>query len=165
MNTITTKRLLLRPLALADAPDIARLIGDYDVTRWLTVVPHPYSVPDAEDFIRDFDNDWRFGIELAGTIVGVIGITDQLGYWLGMPYWGHSYMSEAVHAVVNAWFLSDKNSLSSGYFVDNQRSGALLRKLGFQPGEIITQHSRAQARDVQCQQMMLSRADWQARHG
>jgi len=164
-RVITTKRLRLRPLQDADAPGIARLIGTLDVSRWLTVVPHPYSEDDARDFIRDFASDWRFGIEIDGQIAGVIEIAKSLGYWLGQPYWGHGYMSEATQAIVSTWFLSNDTPIKSGYFTDNARSGAVLRKLGFRPGDVVTEHSLAQGRDVPLQQMHLSRADWLARHG
>ena len=168
-RTIKTARLVLRPLEMADAPAIARLVGDLEVSRWLTVVPHPYAVKDAETFIRDAEADWRFGIEIDGgndgDIAGVIGIQNQLGYWPGQPYWGRGYMSEAAHAIVNAWFSPGGGALSSGHFVDNHRSGAILRKIGFRNAETVTQHSQAQGCDVQCQQMVLSVADWQARNG
>jgi RimJ/RimL family protein N-acetyltransferase len=162
---IKTARLLLRRLEMADAPGIARLVGDLEVTRWLTVVPHPYAVADAETFIREAGADWRFGIEIDGLIAGVIGVQKQLGYWLGQRYWGRGYMTEAVYAVVNAWFLAGEEALGSGYFVDNHRSGAILRKMGFRCTEVVTQHSLAQGCDVQCQKMVLSAVDWQARNG
>jgi RimJ/RimL family protein N-acetyltransferase len=164
-KVIRTDRLVLRPLVDADAPGIARLIGTLDVSRWLTVVPHPYSEQDARDFIRDFASDWRFGIEIAGEIAGVIEIANSLGYWLGQPHWGHGYMSEAAQGIVTAWFSANDTPIKSGYFTDNARSGAVLRKLGFRPGAVIAEHSLAQGRDVALQQMQLSRADWLARHG
>ena len=162
---LKTARLLLRPLKMADAPEVARLVGDIEVTRWLTVVPHPYAIADAETFIRDAAADWRFGIEVDGRITGVIGVQAQLGYWLGQPYWGRGYMSEAAHAIVNARFLESGEALSSGYFVDNHRSGAILRKIGFRTTEIVTEHSLAQGCDVLCQKMALNADDWRARNG
>ncbi|MFV2002942.1 MAG: GNAT family N-acetyltransferase [Paracoccaceae bacterium] len=162
-NQIRTARLALRPLVLADAGAIARLIGALEVSRWLSVVPHPYSVGDAQSFIRDFAANWRFGIEIDGAIGGVISIEKQLGYWLGRKYWAQGYMSEAAQAVVNAWFLQNERTLGAGYFVENARSGAILRKIGFSADKIITRHSLARGCDVQCQQMTLRRADWLAR--
>jgi len=152
----------LRALSASDAQPIARLIDDYEVSRWLSVVPHPYSLADAQAFIADFDSDWRFGIWLGDEIAGVIGISDQLGYWLGRRFWGQGYMAEAVHSVVNAWFLAGETSLGAGYFVGNQRSRAILHNIGFLPDAVIRQHSLAQGHDVQCQQLTLGRADWLA---
>ncbi len=36
-KVIETARLRLRQLVMADAADIARLIGDFEVSRWLSV--------------------------------------------------------------------------------------------------------------------------------
>jgi len=161
---LKTDRLLLRPLELADGPDIARLIGDYQVSKWLSVVPHPYALADAEAFIRDFDSDWRFGVEIDGAVAGVIGISDQLGYWLGREIWGRGYMGEAAQAVVREWFLPGNDMLASGYFTGNAASGAILGKLGFKPTKVEQVHSLAQGQDVALQRMHLNRADWQARY-
>ncbi len=164
-TTIETQRLTLRPLAMSDAPTIAALIGDYDVSRWLTVVPHPYTVQDAEYFIENSQSDWCFAITLNGCIIGVISADKQLGYWLGVAHWGQGYMGEVTNAVVSAWFGKSGADLKSGFFPENARSGAILRNLGFRPTKIVASHSLAQGRDVDLQEMTLSRADWQAHHG
>ena len=41
MPTITTDRLILRPLAAEDAQPIASLVGNWNVARWLAQVPFP----------------------------------------------------------------------------------------------------------------------------
>jgi RimJ/RimL family protein N-acetyltransferase len=162
---IETARLALRPLDRADAPEIARLIGDFEVARWLTVVPHPYSLSDAETFIKDIAGPWDHAITRDGQLMGVIGIGKSLGYWLGCPFWGQGYMGEASQAIVNAWFCAGNETLHSGYFRGNARSGAVLEKLGFVPTVIEKVHSLAQAQDVDMQQMRLVHSDWRAGHG
>lgn len=162
---IKTRRLNLRPLTMRDAPELARLIGDYDVSRCLAVVPYPYHLLDAETFIRNCQPAWRFGIEIDDTICGVIDITSQLGYWLGKPYWGNGYMGEAAQAVVGEWFKSDSGTIRSGYFTENTRSGSILRNLGFVPGKVVREYSLAQGKDVDLQKMTLSRDDWRLRNG
>ena len=164
-RVIKTDRLLLRPLELADATAVARLVGQFDVSRWLTAVPYPYSVEDAETFISDSDPDWRFGIEVEGNIAGLISIQTQFGFWLGKPYWGRGFMSEAAQAVIDEWFLSDGGTVYSGYFVDNRRSSAVLRKIGFRPAAIVQEHSLAKGKNVALQKMILTRQGWQARNG
>ncbi len=103
-DPIETERLLLRPLVPADAPAIARLVGDFEVSRWLSVVPHPYCEADACAFIDTIAGAWDRAITCQGTLIGVVGIGDSLGYWLGRPFWGRGYMSEAAAALVGAWF-------------------------------------------------------------
>ena len=67
---------------------------------------------DAEGFISGANKAGHavFLITLRdGTIVGACGIvsedeTPELGYWLGVPYWGNGYATEALHAVVDYAF-------------------------------------------------------------
>ena len=101
---IETERLVLRPPAIEDTPAIAHLIGDFEVSKWLTVVPHPYTLADAEEFVHKIAGPWDRVITHKGEVIGVVGIGDSLGYWLGRPFWGHGYMSEAAGALVGAWF-------------------------------------------------------------
>ncbi len=103
-DPIETERLLLRPPVPADAPAIARLVGDFEVSRWLAVVPHPYTLEDALEFIEHISGRWDRAITRDGELIGVVGITTSLGYWLGQPFWGCGYMSEAAGALVDAWF-------------------------------------------------------------
>jgi ribosomal-protein-alanine N-acetyltransferase len=46
--TIETKRLILRPFTLDDAPDVKQLVGDEDVASTIEHVPHPYEDGMAE---------------------------------------------------------------------------------------------------------------------
>ena len=64
--------------------------------------------------------------------MGVVGITGHLGYWLGKPFWGRGYMTEAASALIDAYFEQTKsNEIISGAFADNTGSQAVLGKLGF----------------------------------
>ena len=46
-----TERLTLCQMAEVDAGDLAAKINNYDIARWLTRVPHPYRLEDAQSFI------------------------------------------------------------------------------------------------------------------
>ena len=162
---IKTKRLVLRPLAIADVADTARLIGDYEVSKWLSVVPHPYGLADAREFIGEIATDLDRAIEIDGSVAGVIGLSDSLGYWLGRPYWGQGYMSEAAHAVVAAWFSDGNECLTSGYFIGNTPSAAILDRLGFINTQVIQENCLAQGKKLRMQRMALNKADWQAQNG
>jgi len=48
---LTTPRLTLRPITVFDAADITSGLSNADVTSWLTTVPYPYSLKDAEALI------------------------------------------------------------------------------------------------------------------
>ncbi len=49
---LKTARLTLRPVMPSDAPAIVEGVGDWDVAKWLAVVPHPYTAEDAREFIE-----------------------------------------------------------------------------------------------------------------
>ena len=52
MSTIlSTERLRLRPQTADDIDTIAAGLSDFDVARYLTVVPYPYTRQDAVDWV------------------------------------------------------------------------------------------------------------------
>jgi hypothetical protein len=50
-ETLRTKRLILRPFSLVDAPDVMRLAGDRRVYETTLLIPYPYSEGIAESWI------------------------------------------------------------------------------------------------------------------
>jgi RimJ/RimL family protein N-acetyltransferase len=162
---LRTPRLTLRPLTEEDADAIVQGVGNYDVSKWLAVVPYPYSRRDALDFIARITRGERtvWGICDAGGLQGVVGIEDELGYWLARPAWGQGYAFEAAAAVCEHWF-SDRRAgdLSAGCFAGNARSEAVLRRLGFRETGTRLRSARALAQDVASTDMVLTRAAWAA---
>lgn len=134
---------VLRPLAPDDAECIARLIGDWEVVRWLSAPPYPYALSDAEAFIAanrqaEAAGDSRTrAIDVDGAFAGMAGVDRRslgmnLGYWLGRRYWGCGIMSRAAVLMVADFFAnSSEDVLNSGYFSGNEASAAIQRKLGF----------------------------------
>ena len=119
--TIETARLRLRSLRDGDLSELVDLIGNWEVARWVSSVPHPYRDSDGREWIAVVQQDHansrprRFAIALKETdrIIGGVGLdgstgdeSDEpsLGYWLGQPYWGNGYASEAVAAIIDYGF-------------------------------------------------------------
>ena len=115
---IETGRLRMRPLRDGDLVDLVSLINHWEVARWVSSVPHPYSKADGREWITRVQQDHatgrprRFAIVLKETdrLIGGVGLdgstgddSDEpaLGYWLGQPYWGNGYASEAVASVID----------------------------------------------------------------
>ena len=86
---LRTPRLTLRPLEMTDADALVRGVGNYDVSRWLSVVPYPYTQEDALWFLEKTIEGKAlvWGICDDRGLCGCIGIDDQLGYWLARPGW------------------------------------------------------------------------------
>jgi RimJ/RimL family protein N-acetyltransferase len=143
-------------------------LGDFDVARMLSRAPHPYGEDDAEAFIaREPTSEQVFVIERKadGVFLGTIGINPdaghELGYWLGKPFWGMGYATEAVHRMVSYAFATfDVDAVHAGFFADNPASGHVLAKLGARHNGSTMRLSRARGREVLCHDMLLTRADF-----
>lgn len=141
---LQTARLVLRPLDPADAGPMTPLADDPGVSRMTTSIPFPFGRDMAEGFIArmgeaDPAREIAFAVERTdGAFMGVLGIhpkeglAAELGYWIGRPFWGVGYMTEAVLAAL-AWARDGwgRRLLTSGHFSDNDASGRVLTKAGF----------------------------------
>jgi RimJ/RimL family protein N-acetyltransferase len=141
---LETERLVLRAPRLGDAKTVAALANDRQIAENTARIPHPYKLADAKDWIRAVKSragDAAFLITLAnGAVIGACGIdareeepTPELGYWLGRPYWGQGYATEAVRALIDHAFTDlDHPALLAGARVTNPASRRILEKCGFQ---------------------------------
>jgi RimJ/RimL family protein N-acetyltransferase len=158
---IVTERLILRPPTLKDAEDIAANANRIDVSRYLALVPYPYSVKDARYFIKLCrkkvkENPYNFGITLkhSGKLVGMIGFTGldkfsgktEVGYWLGRKYWRQGITAESLKAMVNFAFRKLKLvRLQADVFIENKASANLLKKIGFKKEGLKRKSARAKS--------------------
>ncbi len=110
----------LRPFRRSDAASLQRYADDQQVARYLPLMPHPYSLEDARQWINFSQLSARrntayfFGIEHAETkeIVGGIGLKQihrqdkatEIGYWLARPCWGKGIATEAVRLILEFCF-------------------------------------------------------------
>ncbi len=165
-------RLRLRPLCAADATDIARLISNREVLRWLVRPPSPYGVADATAFITlhlttpEAERPMVRAISFAddAQLIGIASIESgargpELGYWLGQSYWGRGLMSEAARALTQHFFANPDNmALQSAYISGNEASAAIQRRLGFEIQSVGTVHSRPLGIQVSDVKTRLTRA-------
>ena len=138
---LETERLTLRAPRHEDVKAIATLANDRRVAENTARVPHPYDVGDAERFVASVnrrDGEACFVIVLDDTPIGVCGLDPrdggpELGYWLGVRYWGRGYATEAVRAVIDHGFGElDFETLQAGARVSNPASRRVLEKCAFQ---------------------------------
>jgi len=163
--TLRTDRLTLCAPAMRDARVITKALNNIEVSSWLTVVPFPYGITDAEWFIRE-NQKGRFGAWLIwadDAFVGTIGLDDELGYWLAQDTWEQGYATEAGRAVLAHRFDSTNDEVvKSSYFEGNKASQHVLTKLGFVDVGAHVHFSVARQADVPGRSMELSRERWLA---
>jgi Acetyltransferases, including N-acetylases of ribosomal proteins len=160
---LRSARLVYRPPAPTDAKAVAKLAGAWDVARMTGSIPFPYSEADAAAWLapraqgREAATDYVWAIERQETpgIIGMVGLhlrgdsPWELGYWLGEPFWGRGYATEAARMAVAAADASRISLLMASHFDDNPASGAVLAKVGFSPtGEIVPRPCLARKTDV-----------------
>jgi [ribosomal protein S5]-alanine N-acetyltransferase len=142
--TIQTRRLILRPLALSDAPAIQRHFNNWNIIKNLaSVVPWPYPDDGAETFIKQQLAKIAAGEEIYlwvlvlqfgdGEAIGNIRFQPQAenpkgnrGFWLAEPYWNGGLMSEAVAAVNDFAF---RTLGIESFYVCNAASNAASRRV------------------------------------
>ncbi|MEM7400114.1 MAG: GNAT family N-acetyltransferase [Pseudomonadota bacterium] len=140
---IRTRRLSLRPLDHNDVRQMSLLAGDFDVARMTGMIPHPYSETAARawvDRVGQGEEGVVFAVTRDRTLIGCSGYMPmdaehaELGYWIGKPYWGAGFATEAVRAVVaHAFDAHGFEFVRAGHFQDNPSSQRVLDKLGFAP--------------------------------
>ncbi len=166
MCTLESERLILRPPRPSDIQSMTVWLSDYDVARMTSRVPHPYSEGDAESFLA-LAVEHRFVIQRKsdGVFLGMAGLHAEegyeFGYWLGKPFWGLGYATEAAHRLVRFAFEAlGLETVHAGWFYDNPASGHVLAKLGARHNGSQVRDCRARGMAILCHDMLLTRADF-----
>jgi [ribosomal protein S5]-alanine N-acetyltransferase len=175
---LTTARLYLRGVTLADAPAIQKNFADYEIIRHLApIVPWPYPEDGARAFLESVlklqgKNRWVWALFLRDAPEEAVGIVDlrrsgaeDRGFWLARRFWGQGLMNEACDAVTDYAFgpLGFERLILCNA-VGNARSRRIKEKAGatflrVEPAAFVdpalTMHEVWE----------LRRADWLARRG
>jgi RimJ/RimL family protein N-acetyltransferase len=171
---LETKRLTLRAPLLEDAKTVAALVNDRRIAENVARIPHPYRKTDAESFIAGANRPGGEAVFLITlrdeTIIGACGLmlqdkeqTPELGYWLGVEYWGKGYATEALHAVIDYAFTDlGYPALSAAARVTNPLSRRVLEKCGFQWTGVGLCRIRAINSSAPVDRFRLERGIWSA---
>jgi RimJ/RimL family protein N-acetyltransferase len=140
-GALKTARLMLRAPSHNDVAAMVALAGDRRVAENTARIPHPYTAADAVGLLASINQtggETVFAIALDGALIGMCGLDRrqdgvELGYWLGVPFWGRGYATEAARALIDYAFAKlGHEVLSSGARVSNPASRRVLEKCGFQ---------------------------------
>lgn len=166
---VATERLLLRAPVMADAPAVAELANDPGVARMTTSMPYPYGLADARDWLgkaerADPRDEAVFAIEHRQFgLIGMLVFDEpaagrmELGYWIGRPFWGRGYATEAASAALG-WARAEwrRNVVWAGHFADNRASGQVLCKAGFlYTGDVVARPCAARGGEAVPTRMMV----------
>ncbi|MFE0681643.1 GNAT family N-acetyltransferase [Streptomyces sp. NPDC058961] len=144
--TLTTERLLLRPVGPQDADAAYAACQDPDIQRW-TTVPSPYLREHAEAFTSSYgpdgwrhDTDYTFAVLTAdgSVLVAMMSVTRrgpgcaELGFWAAKEHRGRGYAVEAA-ARLSRWAFEAAavDRLEWRAEVGNEASRAVALKVGF----------------------------------
>ena len=171
-ETLETERLILRQLRDEDAVALSKYGSNFDIARMTGSFPHPFPLLSAEFKILHLKAQHQRGLAYPYAVTekgndSMIGIVDlfrrtdksllEFGYWIGDPFWGNGYASEACQCLMAA---ADRyfgpTRLTAGVFSDNPASLRVLEKLGFKPtGK--TEHHFSMARLKKAESVLLER--------
>jgi RimJ/RimL family protein N-acetyltransferase len=140
-HRIESRRLQLRAPIRGDVPELVRLADNPRIAAVLSRLPSPYTRADGIAFVEIFaqrEDERPYAITLEDRLIGIVGFTyrdgapPELGYWLGEPYWGTGYMSEAVRALMDvAYGTHLYPRIQARALKANLASLNVLRKAGF----------------------------------
>lgn len=146
--TLETERLILRPWSDSDAEDLYEYAKNQKVglvAGWpvhtsvensLEIIKSVLAVPETYAVCLKEDNR---AIGSIGLMIGEksnLEIADdeaEIGYWIGVPFWGQGLIAEAVRELMRYAF-EDLNmkKVWCGYFDGNEKSKRVQEKCGFQ---------------------------------
>lgn len=139
---------ILRPFKNSDKKSLLKNINNKKIYRNTLKIPYPYTLKDAERWIRRNKNEWHkeisklkslnFAIEINNEVAGGIGFTKieghkaEIGYWLAEKYWNKGIMTESVKLITKFGFKKLKlRRIYAGVFSFNKASMRVLEKAGY----------------------------------
>lgn len=149
LPTLQTERLILRPIALSDAPAIQSYFNDWEIIRWLRPpVPWSYPADGAKAYLQGeipkqgiSNFTFVFTLKNSSDAIGTVGVRmkedeagkyAERGFVLAPSEWGRGIMHEATCALTNFVFTQTECKRIIAYNnVKNIRSSNLQRKQGF----------------------------------
>lgn len=144
---LATERLLLRPWQESDAESLYEYAKDPEVgpiAGW----PVHTSVENSREIIREVlsaEETYAVCLKESGKAIGSIGLMfgaasnlklsdmeGEIGYWIGVPFWGQGLIPEAVRELLRHGFEDlELEKIWCGYFEGNIKSKRVQEKCGF----------------------------------
>ncbi|MBQ7541402.1 MAG: GNAT family N-acetyltransferase [Clostridia bacterium] len=176
---LKTKRLILRPWEEADAEDLYTYARDErigPVAGW----PTHTSAENSREIIREVlsaEETYAVCLKEDGRAIGSVGLMigqsgniglpeteGEIGYWIGVPFWGQGLIPEAVREIIRHAFVNLRlQTLWCGYFEGNEKSRRVQEKCGFVFHHTVRDIPWPRMGDIRTEHISrLTRDDWRA---
>ncbi len=144
---LETERLVLRPWTESDA-EVLYKYAKHPAVGPVAGWPAHTSVENSREIIRDVlsaPETYAVILKRTGEPVGSVGLIfcgksnismgkdeGEIGYWIGVPYWGQGLIPEAVRELMRYGFEELRlEKIWCGYFDGNDKSRRVQEKCGF----------------------------------
>lgn len=176
IESLQSERLQLRGFSLHDATAVQKLASDFEIADTTLRIPHPYELSMAEDWIirqetaieQQEELTWAITLRDDSSLVGSVGLIlnrvfkhAELGYWIGKPFWGKGYATEAARLVLGYAFQTlELHRVHAHHMSRNPSSGRVLLKIGMQHEGHLRQHIRKWNRFEDIDLYGILRSEW-----
>lgn len=155
---LTGERVYLKNLLEVATPELFQSqLKDLEQTKYMYVIPHPYTLEDGKNFveylksIRDNQKEYELGIFLKENdqFLGAMSLHDinlefqtaSIGYWVAKEHWRKGIATEAARVLLRFGFEElGLNRIYAELQKENVASLTLLVRLGFQIEGLQRQH-------------------------
>jgi [ribosomal protein S5]-alanine N-acetyltransferase len=140
-----TERLTLRKFSPDDLKVMFEITSDAEVARYMNWQAHE-SIEKTSEILGDIRKGyetgdsfrWAIALKASNRFIGYMNVKPvflhnrvNVGYWIGRPYWGRGYMTEALVATIRLCFEKlGVNRIEAEYFKENIASGRVMEKAG-----------------------------------
>ena len=149
MDIKVSRGIYLTQITEADKPSLLKYINDPDIYKNTLKIPYPYKNEDA-DFWINFVEESRINERILkhwavknekDELIGGIGFhskygkhshKDEIGYWLGKPFWNKGIMTDVVKKACQIGYEEfNLTRIEAIVFNSNTSSKKVLYKNGF----------------------------------
>ena len=149
MDIPVSRGIYLTQITEADKPSLLKYINDPDIYKYTLKIPYPYKEEDADFWINFVEESrikervlkyWTIKNE-RDELIGGIGFNtkygklshkDEIGYWLGKPFWNKGIMTDVVKKTCEIGFSEfNLTRIEATVFTRNTASKKVLYKAGF----------------------------------
>lgn len=142
---IEAERLRLRKFKPSDLEVMHAVTSDAEVARHMNWQAHESIGRTAEvlgGILGEYDTGdcfrWAIALREGDRFIGLMNLKPvfqhdrvNVGYWIGRPWWGQGYMTEALTAIIRLCFERlGVNRVEADHYTDNPASGRVMEKAG-----------------------------------